>query len=488
MRMQAIIMVAQQQLMSVLEKRGKLVALFNPEVSHQAEINAALTKNLTVSEAQKQVGMLMRLTITKPQFCIVEDLTKEDSKVFIIHTNLTLNMANNDNHLKMSLTLQGTEIFKTAMNIRSTIGAVEIMEPFDTSIEMKSDPHNFDIVVDIKPFRVIFSYNDVKILMNAAQQWAVMRDVTATVEDTTSLGYDTTDETSKLGSEDGPSSITLNSSTAIDEGSDVSDESDQWEDPTPSDVGPLSEDSTTTGTGSEHANNSNIAPSTPRQSSQPTIQIDSPSKDELKDEPLSAPGSLTKKKDKKEEKKEKAKEKSKQKKEREKEKKEKKEREKEKKEHEKKQKHRRSSEIKSQPASAQNTPVKKDKEPDLQPPSSEKLSKQTSTSSLTSVTNEEPLSRSGSLPKLEFPQVPSKTQKIVISPHSFEILFIDDVKGIDVPLFRIFVTKWFGHVLDWSAQLQLAVALQMHIVYFNSDLDTWEPFVEPWEVELRVRN
>jgi hypothetical protein len=66
-------------------------------------------------------------------------------------------------------------------------------------------------------------------------------------------------------------------------------------------------------------------------------------------------------------------------------------------------------------------------------------------------------------------------------------LFIDDVKGIDIPLFRVFVTKWFGHVLDWSSQLQLAAALQMHVVYFNSDLDTWEPFIEPWEVEFRVR-
>jgi hypothetical protein len=232
-----------------------------------------------------------------------------------------------------------------------------------------------------------------------------MRDITMTVEDTTSLGWDTTDETSRLGSDDGPGSFTLTSSNILDEGSDISDESDQWEEAAQSDIGPLSEDSTTTGTSTESAaTNTNAAPTTPRQQSQTSIVSDS--KDESKEENLAA-SSSSKRKDKKE----KSKDKNAKKKEREKEKKEKKEREKEKK-NEKKDSKRKSSEIKSQPGSMQGTPAKKDKEPDLGP-LSDRMTKQLSSASIVSA-GEDTLSRASSGTKLDVPQVPAKNQKVRI--------------------------------------------------------------------------
>jgi hypothetical protein len=66
--------------------------------------------------SQTSGGTVMRIVITKPQLCVVEDLTNSETKAFVIHSNITFEMSSNYKGQRISLMLQGTEIFKTTLS------------------------------------------------------------------------------------------------------------------------------------------------------------------------------------------------------------------------------------------------------------------------------------------------------------------------------------------------------------------------------------
>lgn len=109
-----ILMPIINKLYKVLDRRSKVLDLLNP-IQNQIELRRDPEKKHEKDEKERQriaAGIAMQLTISRAQISLVEDMSDESSRGFVLNTNAVLDIAIYDYQTRIAVNTKGTEMFK----------------------------------------------------------------------------------------------------------------------------------------------------------------------------------------------------------------------------------------------------------------------------------------------------------------------------------------------------------------------------------------
>jgi hypothetical protein len=80
-----------------------------------------------------------------------------------------------------------------------------------------------------------------------------------------------------------------------------------------------------------------------------------------------------------------------------------------------------------------------------------------------------------------------RRQLFGMNKSKFDIVVIDDVEGVDTPLFelKLAITSPVA-ITNWSFDFQTVLQSRGAVDYYNSRLAAWEPLLEPWDFEMAI--
>jgi len=102
------------KLYKVLDRRSKVLDLLNP-IQNQIELRRDPEKKHEKDEKERQriaAGIAMQLTISRAQISLVEDMSDDSSRGFVLNTNAVLDIAIYDYQTRIAVNTKGTEMFK----------------------------------------------------------------------------------------------------------------------------------------------------------------------------------------------------------------------------------------------------------------------------------------------------------------------------------------------------------------------------------------
>jgi len=74
---------------------------------------------------------------------------------------------------------------------------------------------------------------------------------------------------------------------------------------------------------------------------------------------------------------------------------------------------------------------------------------------------------------------------VTVQRNDIEILLIDDISDIEQPCGRLFIRDWTLE-LNSNTQAQVLFSTRLEIDYYNNTNAIWEPFLEPWSLQIKV--
>jgi hypothetical protein len=83
--------------------------------------------------------------------------------------------------------------------------------------------------------------------------------------------------------------------------------------------------------------------------------------------------------------------------------------------------------------------------------------------------------------------ITEKKERFSLSPSKIDVVVIDDVQGVDMPLFELKLQCGHTMMIDWSRSLMGAIMGRGSVDYYNSKMAAWEPFMEPWDFIFQIR-
>lgn len=82
----------------------------------------------------------------------------------------------------------------------------------------------------------------------------------------------------------------------------------------------------------------------------------------------------------------------------------------------------------------------------------------------------------------------ARKQRFGMNKSKFDMVVIDDVDGVDTPLFEVKLAITAPVIMtNWSSDFETSMHARGAVDYYNSRLAAWEPLLEPWEFDLAVK-
>jgi hypothetical protein len=120
-----------------------------------------------LSQANFQLTtMEVKVKITNPEICLIEDSTKSDSRALIAKTTVEFSYVSTSAVQKMSIFARELEVFRCHFDNQAGT-SVSIIEPFEVKFDYTTKTSTKEVAIEstIQPLHIMCSYQDFKLLL-----------------------------------------------------------------------------------------------------------------------------------------------------------------------------------------------------------------------------------------------------------------------------------------------------------------------------------